>query len=49
MEQSGDDLPLSSSHNLLNISQTNQDKLKGVADYNGFSFYLLDENRECLP
>ena len=48
MEQPGDDLPLSSSQNLLNLSQANQDKLKGVADYNGFSFYLLDDNRESL-
>jgi hypothetical protein len=37
-----------SSPALLKLSQANQNLLKGLADYKGLSFCLLDENREGL-
>ena len=46
MKSQGGDPPLSSSLSLFKLSQANQNELKGLANYKGLSFCLLDENRE---
>jgi hypothetical protein len=48
MKNLGGDPSSSLSPALLKLSQANQKLLKGLADYKGLSFCLLDDNREGL-
>ena len=48
MKQPEGDPPLFSTPALIKLSQMNQDKLKGLADYKGLKFWLPYDNNERL-